>query len=268
MTLGGQWELAEAPVKLRAHSGRPGQALTWIRVQMPDAIQHALFRAGKVANPWYADNWKQLQWIAQATGICGIAFGFPTLARPPYSAAVRRAQLCGGGVARRSTAGRPRGHVRRAHLRRDGRAASRPRDHEIVVRLIHETDTAHSMKSLAMEGVAVGQQVPHDRPLSTGQAGDSGAAYLEAPYVRTEEIGKRTARLSVQATITHAGAARLEGTVRADRRACDRPRRLGGGGRPGGSPGDMSTGSGRSRFATRSPGGPSVRAISRSTAWN
>ncbi len=60
--LDGDWELAEA----RKPFSDPAETadFEWIHVTMPNSIQYALFEAGKIDNPWYADNNKKLQWIS------------------------------------------------------------------------------------------------------------------------------------------------------------------------------------------------------------
>jgi len=64
VTLTGQadWELAEAAADV---SPQPGDLsrLAWTKVRLPGTVQLVLFQAGKTPNPWYADNYKQLQGI-------------------------------------------------------------------------------------------------------------------------------------------------------------------------------------------------------------
>ncbi len=62
MSLDGQWELAQATRELNSEIAAAA-GLEWKQVQMPATVQFALFQAGAIKNPWYGENWKDLQWI-------------------------------------------------------------------------------------------------------------------------------------------------------------------------------------------------------------
>ena len=216
MTLGGQWDLAEAPAESGSALGDLDK-LSWTHIEMPDAIQHALFLAGKTDNPWYGDNYKKLQWIAERNWYLRRRF------RIPGAWQGRHIRLRFDGL---NYAGAVwlDGRFLGVHEGMFGGPTldvtallGAGREHVLVVRLIAEKDPSRSMKSKAMEGVPFlwGNKFRTMGLYQPVRLVSSGAAYMEAPCVRTEAIGEKTARLWAQATIIHTGAAGLEGTIRA-----------------------------------------------------
>ncbi len=220
----GDWELAAAATDL---SPSPGDlsGLPWTRVKLPNTVQHALFQAGKVPNPWYADNYKKLQSIHKQDWYLRRKFRVPAEWRN------RHVRLRFDGLDYFGTVsldGQPLGtHEGMAGGPTfDITARVKPgQEHELLVRLLHETGPQDMpfaamkgdvIKSMAVDGasyqwgnrfrsIGIWQPV---RLVATGQA------YLEAPLVRTDSCSERSAELSAQVTITNVGSA-LAGVVRA-----------------------------------------------------
>ncbi len=212
LRLDGDWELSQAKTPFSIKPDVPARD-QWTTVEMPNTIQYALYLAGKTLSPWWADNYQQLQWIQNSDWYLRRRFNVPTewsgrqvrlrFDGIDYLAAVwldgeflgNHEGMFGGptfGVSDRLTPGK---------------------DHEILVRLMH--DTGPALKPLALNGwnlwgnrcrtIGLWQSV---RLVSTGKA------CVEAPYVRTESIGKGKATLWAQAMIANSGE-RFDGTVRA-----------------------------------------------------
>ncbi|MGO8745486.1 MAG: glycoside hydrolase family 2 protein [Thermoguttaceae bacterium] len=218
------WELAEAT---GAATAVPGDltGLSWTKVRLPATVQYALFCAGKTPNPWFADNYKQLQPLHRKDWYLRRTF------RTPDDWTGRAVRLRFDGLDY-SAAVWLDGQVLGLH---EGMAGGptfdltgrlKPGcDHTLLVRLIHEQSIQDMplaaakgdvIKSMAVDGasyqwgnrfrsIGVWQPV---RLVVTGQA------YLEAPVVRTEQIADGAARLSAQAMVTNVGSA-LSGIVEA-----------------------------------------------------
>jgi len=229
ITLTGQaeWELAAARSDLTLTPGDMSK-LEWTRVKLPNTVQHALFQAGKTSNPWYADNYKSLQWIQKQDWYLRKTFRVPEGWRGRHIR-LRFDGLDYVGVVwldgkllgiHEGMAGGPTFDIT------DRVKAGR--EHELLVRLVHEShpaplgtfasllydDNNPVIKSLAVDGqtyqwgnrfrsIGIWQPV---RLVATGQA------YLEAPLVRTDAITASGAELWAQAMITNTGPA-VEGTV-------------------------------------------------------
>ncbi len=206
-----KWQLAKAP-------DTPGgdiDSLDWTDVTMPASVHYALYKAGKIANPWYADNFKQLQWIQDSDWLLRTTFTVPEA----WKGKVIRLRFDGmdylgsiwlDGKYLGSHAGMFGGPTL------DVTASLSPGStHTLMVRLLHGLDDAETMKSRAQMGhrswgnmyrtIGLWQPV---RLVATG------AAYLEAPYVRTVSIANNTATLFAQAMVLNTGE-RFTGTIHA-----------------------------------------------------
>lgn len=224
ITLSGEWELAEAAGDPSA-SVEEATGARWTAVPMPGTIQYALFRAGKIDNPWYSDNYKKLQWIHQRDWLLRRRF------RVPEEWRGRRLRLRFDGLdylgmvwldgaflgTHEGMFGGPTFDV--------SALAIPGAEHELLVRLIHETGPqtgpAQVIKSMAVDGTSyqwgnrfrtIGLWRPV-RLIATGKA------YLEAPVVRTEAVSAEAASASAaelwaQAMVLNAGL-QFEGAVRA-----------------------------------------------------
>ncbi len=218
ISLDGEWELAQAPDD---PAGAPGavQGLAWTPVHMPNTVQHALFQAGKLDNPWYSDNYKKLQWIAQKDWYLRKTVTIPADWQD------RQVRLTFDGMdyvgvvwLDGTLLGSHEGMFGGPTFDLTGRLV--PGRHELLVELLHETAPQSGlsavMKSMAVDGSSyqwgnryrtIGLWRPV-RLVSTGQA------FLEAPCVRTERLEAGRAVLHAQAMIVNRGAA-ADGAIRA-----------------------------------------------------
>ena len=216
--LDGDWDLAEAKDELTQEPGSPGPG-QWSRVQMPNTIQHALFQAGKTKNPWFGDNYKDLQWIAKTDWYLRKRFAIPDDWRQ------RQIRLTFDGMDYIGVVwldgvllGRHEGMFGGPSF--DVTWMLKPGQHELLVRLIHETGpqsgSTRVIKSAAVDG---GSYEWGNRYRTIGlwrsvRLVSTGGAYLEAPYVQTERIAPGSASLYAEAMIHNTGEAD-EGTIRA-----------------------------------------------------
>jgi len=226
LSLNGQWDLADASREIDS-TAIDVDGLQWRQVQMPATIQYALFRAGAIANPWYGDNWKNLQWIHSHDWYLRRRF------QVPAAWAGRHIRLRFDGMDYTGAVWLD-GTLLGVHQGMFGgptfdvsQLASKPGDHELVVRLIHETPSAITqgmtpqlgikvMKSWAIDGRSY---VWGNRYRTIGlwrsiRLVSSGQAYMEAPWVRTDRLEAADALLWGQTMIVNAGKA-FNGTVRA-----------------------------------------------------
>jgi beta-mannosidase len=202
ISLDGQWELAEAP-QLMASEAVDMEGLQWRGVQMPATIQYALFQAGAIENPWYGENWKKLQWIQDRDWYLRRQFQIPA----DWSKRQIRLRFDGmdytGAVwldgrflgIHDGMFGGPTFNI--------SRVAQAGREHELLVRLIHETDKSKVMKSWVMDGRSY-QWVNRFRTIGLWRSirlVSSGRAYMEAPWVRTDRASQDAASLWAQALI-------------------------------------------------------------------
>jgi beta-mannosidase len=221
VTLGGEWELAEAPAGSSSKTGAVS-SLQWTHIQVPGTIQYALFQAGKADNPWYADNYKKLQYVPQRDWYLRRTFTCPADWRGRHIRLrfdgmdyVGMVWLDGWFLGRHEgMAGGPTFDVT-AQLTPGA-------EHEILVRLVHETtevnNTAPSqvIKSMAVDG---NSYVWGNKFRSIGlwqpvRLVGTGLAYMEAPLVRTEALEPDAAQLFAQTLIKNTGPQR-EGTIEA-----------------------------------------------------
>jgi len=226
ISLDGQWDLAQAAGDLDSKT-LAIDGLPWKGVQMPATIQYALFKAGNVENPWYGENWKKLQWIQDKDWYLRRRF------QTPASWKGRHIRLRFDGMDY-SGAVWLDGRLLGVH---DGMfggptfdvsdTAAPGQEHELVVRLLHETPTEMTqsvtpqhditvMKSWAIDGRSY---VWGNRFRSIGlwrsiRLVSSGHAYMEAPWVRTDHLDRDVASLWAQTMILNAGAP-FDGKVRA-----------------------------------------------------
>jgi len=218
LSLDGEWELAEAKSDVSTELDDL-QGLEWTRIRIPNTIQHALFLAGKIANPWYADNCKNLQWIHQKDWYLRRKFAVPNdwqgrhiRLRFDGMDYVGMVWLDGSFLgSHEGMFGGPTFDV--TPLLAAG-------EHEVVVRLIHETapqsGPTRVIKSIAIDGNSY-QWGNRYRTIGLWRSVRLVAtpkAYLEAPLVRTEWIRDGKASLWAQAMINNVGAGG-DGTVTA-----------------------------------------------------
>ena len=198
--------------------------LEWKHVRLPATIQYALFEAGAIPDPWYADNWKKLQWIHGRDWYLRREFRVPKewagrhirlrFDGMDYTGAVWLDQKFLG--LHEGMFGGPTFDVTDAVS--DGAA------HQLVVRLFHEADaTSHdnggsrAMKPCGIDGC---MYIWGNKYRSIGlwqpvRLVSSGISYLEAPYVQTQAIAGNAASLWAQATVINPGAKEFEGKIRA-----------------------------------------------------
>jgi beta-mannosidase len=225
ISLNGEWELAEAARPFTSEwVSAPGvtpreysldvEGLEWKHVQMPATIQYALFKAGAIPNPWYGNNWKKLQWIQDRDWYLRRRFQFPADWRS------RRIRLRFDGMDYTGAVWLD-GKFLGIHEGMFGgptfdvtQAVTTQQDHELLVRLIHETEQTKVMKAWAIDGrgydwgnwfrsIGLWRSI---RLVSTGEA------YMEAPWVRTDHADKDQATLWAQSIIINVEAP-FQGTI-------------------------------------------------------
>lgn len=215
LSLDGEWEIAEAKKELNSETVDI-VALEWKQVRMPATIQYALFQAGAIENPWYGENWKRLQWIQEGDWYLRRRFQIPAawsgrhirlrFDGMDYTGAVwLDGKLLG---IHEGSLGGPTFDITQT--------ATSGREHEILIRLIHETDPQRSMKPWAANGRSY-QWVNRFRTIGLWRSirlVSSGPAYMEAPCVRTDRIATTSAGLWAQTLIANVGTP-FKGTVQA-----------------------------------------------------
>lgn len=207
MSLNGDWEVAQAP-NGSAFEAVDSSLLEWKRVKLPNTIQYALFQSGFIDNPWFADNWKKLQWIHQTDWYLRRSFVIPS----EWNGKCIRLRFDGmdyTGVVWLD--GKPLGVHEGASGGPTFDITSRVKpgeNHELVVRLLHETDTSKVMKSNAVDGTNYiwGNKFRSIGLWQSIRLISSGRAFMEAPLVRTDKIGPGSAELWAQTMIHNTGA--------------------------------------------------------------
>lgn len=224
IALDGEWDLAEAQREMRSDK-LDLLGLTWKPVKMPNTIQHALFQADAAPNPWYSDNWKKLQWIAERDWYLRRRFRMPdewsghhnrlTFDGMDYTGAV---WLDGKFLGfHEGMFGGPTFDITSVGIQGE---------HELVVRLVHEKQPngiitgIATMKSTVMKSCAVDGCSPiwGNKFRSIGlwrsvRLISSGAVYMEAPYMRTDDLAANDAHLWAQVMIVNTTPAPIECTV-------------------------------------------------------
>lgn len=223
VSLNGEWELAEAKGVFSAEAPDLSR-LEWKRVRLPATVQYALFQAGAVPNPWYGDNWKKLQWIHGRDWYLRRSFQIPS----NWSGRHIRLRFDGmdytGGVwLDQNFLGLHEGMFGGPTF--DITDAAKPGStHELLVRLFHEADATaldnsgtRAMKSCAVDGCIYiwGNKFRSIGLWQPVRLISSGAAYMEAPYVRTQAIATDVASLWAQAILINTGTTQLEERIRA-----------------------------------------------------
>lgn len=210
IVLDGDWDLAEAS-EASTIMAPDEEKLSWQGVKMPNTIQHALFEAGKIDNPWYADNYKKLQWIHQRDWYLRKRFTVPSdWAGRQIRLRFDGMDYCGTVWLDGDCLGLHKGMFGGPTFDLSGTVTAGAK-HELLVRLNHETGPqsgpSQVIKSMAIDGTSyqwgnrfrtIGLWQPV-RLIGTGQA------FMEAPYVRTDSAGKDSATLWAQAMITNNG---------------------------------------------------------------
>lgn len=224
ISLDGQWDLAQAPQALTAETGDIS-GLRWKPVRMPATIQYALFQAKAIEDPWYGDNWKKLRWIQDTDWYLRRRFEVPANWRGrhirlrfdgmDYIGAVwLDGRLLG---VHEGMFGGPTFDVSGISL---------GHEHELLVRLIHEKDSAETdswnippsraMKPAALDGQSY-MWATRFRTIGLWKSVrlvSSGNAYMEAPWVNTNRISNGDASLLAQVTIVNTGSP-FQGTIQA-----------------------------------------------------
>lgn len=210
--LDGTWELAEAKGDFSPATDFAAQA-DWTSVDMPNTVQYALFKAGKIDNPWWAENYKKLQWIQGTDWYLRKRFAMPDNWQG------KKIRLDFGGVdylagfwldgvflgMHEGMFGGPTFELTKA--------LAPGKEHELIVRFIH--NPGPQMKPLCLAGWALwGNRYATLGLWQSTRLISTGEAYLEAPFVRTQAILSHSARLWAQARITNCGAD-TKGIVRA-----------------------------------------------------
>ncbi|MFI5385151.1 MAG: glycosyl hydrolase 2 galactose-binding domain-containing protein [Fimbriimonadales bacterium] len=213
INLNGTWELAEATGPTVDLDNERG--LDWTPVQMPNSIQNALFQAGRVPNPWFSDNGKQLQWISQRDWCLRKRF------RIPDGWAGQHLRLRFDGMDYVGTVwldGKPlgthEGMLGGPTFDVDLKAGS---EHELLVRI---QAGAGDCTAVIKPDLLCGKSFWGNKYWSLGLWAPvrliaTGEAYMEAPLVRTDSIGPGSALLWAQAMIFNTGA-EFRGLIRSE----------------------------------------------------
>ena len=215
ISLDGGWEMAEATDEFSA-SVDALSSLKWVSVRLPDSVHGALCRAGQIKNPWFGQNWKDLQWVADRDWYLRRSFTVPA------GWAGRHIRLRFDG-ANYKCAVWVDGEFQGTHEGMYGgptidisKVTSAGKSHEIVVRLFRESDPDSSFKSHAMRGTDMWANKYRTMGIyESVRIVATGRTYLEAPYVRTEKITDSTATLWAQACLTNISNSGFEGTIEA-----------------------------------------------------
>ena len=201
--LDGAWELAEAKGDFSPEVENHAQA-DWIGVDMPNTVQYALVHAGKIDNPWWADNYKKLQWIQQKDWYLRRRFTIPD------SWQGKQIRLDFGGVdylagfwldgvflgMHEGMFGGPTFDLTKT--------LAPDKEHELVVRLVHNPE--HQMKPLCLTGWTIwGNRYATLGLWQSVRLVATRRAYLEASFVRTQAITPRSAKLWAQAKVINGG---------------------------------------------------------------
>jgi len=202
--LDGEWEMAEATKPFADPADAAG--FDWMKVRMPNSIQAALFEAGKIENPWVADNNKRLQWISSRDWCLRKRFVIPK------DWTGRQVRLRFDGIDYLGSiwldgdfVGTHEGMLGGPTLDITEDAAPGT-EHELVVRIaagkgrsgdVIKPDILCAMSYWGNKYWSMGlwRSV---RVIGTGDA------YMEAPLVRTDAISTNSAKLWAQVSITNA----------------------------------------------------------------
>lgn len=201
--LDGAWELAEAKGGFSPVVDDAGA--DWVGVDMPNTVQYALFESGKIENPWWADNYRKLQWIQQKDWYLRRKFSIPDSwhgkqIRLDFGGVDYLAGFWLDGVFLGMHEGMFGGPT--FDLTKDLKPSS---EHELLVRFIH--DPGPQMKPLCLTGWTIwGNKYATLGLWQSVRLIGTGKAYLEAPLVRTEAITPRSAKLWAQAKIINGGS--------------------------------------------------------------
>jgi len=226
MNLRDGWELMAAEDALLPGQYSPDGR--WIKTEMPKPVHAALMDAGQIPNLWYGENYKKLQWIQQRDWYLRRRFTFPETG----AGSVIRLRFDGmdySGMAwldgeylggHEGSFGGPTFDITTRIIP--------GKEQELLVRLVHEPhdllpnyDSASEnrnprvVKPDAQDGESyqwgnryrtIGLYQPI-RIVATGQA------YMEAPFVRTDVIGDKTATLWSQVMLTNSASVAFDGVI-------------------------------------------------------
>lgn len=196
-----KWQLAEAPADPSADPA----GLQWTDVTMPASIVYALYRAGKLENPWFAGNHKEMQWIRDRDWILRTTFTIPQ----NWDGKAIRLRFDGmdylGSVwlddkylgSHAGMFGGPTVDI--TDMVRPGSS------HTLTVRLLQGMDQFAVMKSHAVHGNTYvwGNKFRNSGLWQPVRLVATGTSYLEAPNVRTESIADKSAELFAQAMVVN-----------------------------------------------------------------
>ena len=202
--LDGDWELAEARSEFSPTAGDTIGS-EWLTVSIPNSIPYALYKAGKTENPWWGDNNSKMQWIAQKDWYLRRRLGIPEDWRN------RRIRLTFDGVdylagfwLDGALVGMHEGMFGGPTFDLTGKLVP-GRQHELLIRISH--NQAPQIKPLCLTGWTIwGNRCATTGLWQSPRLVSTGRACLEAPYVRTDSIGAKSAKLHAQARVTNNGA--------------------------------------------------------------
>lgn len=214
--LDGNWEVADTGKDTVGESLAEAGELTWTPLKVPGSIQNALFEAGKIENPWVADNNKRLQWISSHDWFLRKRFSVPAQWKN------RRIRLQFDGISQTGAVwldgkylgthegmqGGPTFDVT-AELASGG-------DHEVVVRIFAGhggTDRDVMRPSMLCGWQGWGNKYWALGLWQTVRLVATGAAYLETPLVRTDSLAPDAAQLWAQVMLNNTSDS-FEGTVK------------------------------------------------------
>jgi beta-mannosidase len=200
----------------------------WIKTTMPRPVQYALMEAGAVPNIWYGDNFKRLQWIQKRDWYLRRRFTIPqswgeSTIRLRFDGMdyLGMVWLDGNYVGSHEGAyGGPTFDIT---------ARVVPgKQHELLVRLLHEPHDMQMNFESSSENRNPRVVKPDAQDAESYQWGNryrtmglyqpirlvaTGAAYMEAPFVRTDAIGPASAMLWAQAMLTNTRTSAFDGLV-------------------------------------------------------
>jgi len=206
-----KWQLAKAPEA----PGVDVPDADWTEITVPAGIHYALYKAGKIANPWFGHNFNDLQWIQNSDWLLRTTFTVPSewkgkIVRLRFDGMDYLGSIWLDGKFLGSHAGLFGGPTL------DLTDTLTPGStHTLAIRLLHGLDDAETMKSR----VQLGHRVWGNMYKTIGlwqpvRLVATEPAYMEAPYVRTMSIANRTASLFAQTMIVNTGKV-FTGTIKA-----------------------------------------------------
>ncbi|MHB1000295.1 MAG: glycoside hydrolase family 2 protein [Armatimonadota bacterium] len=211
--LDGVWELAEAKGEFTPTAEDAAAQVEWIPVDMPNTIQYAMLKAGRIENPWWADNHLKMQWIQQKDWYLRRQFSIPDnwqgkQIRLDFGGVDYLAGFWLDGVflgMHEGMFGGPTFDLTKV--------LTPGKEHELMLRFIH--NPGPQMKPLCLTGWTIwGNRCATLGLWQSVRLVSTGSACLEAPYVRTDSITRNSAKLWAQARVINNNSD-TKGVVRA-----------------------------------------------------